>query len=139
MYVMNEATIELPANWRDQSINVISSNAPMQQGMTLTVTRDDLPFGMSFNEYLEDQVREVGKLLTEYKLLGRQQVMLDGIAAAEIECTWLSKEAAMHQIIYMLPLPSGRAMVVTASMPGRMTESQQQEIRRLVQTIRFRR
>lgn len=139
MYVMNEATVELPPEWTDQSINIISSKAAMQQGLTLTITRDDLPFGMSFAEYLEDQVKEVGKLLVDYKLISRQQVTLDTIAAAEIECTWVAKQARMHQLIYMLPTPNGRAMVITASVPGRMTESQQTEIRRLVQTIRFRR
>ncbi|MDO5604900.1 MAG: DUF1795 domain-containing protein [Paracoccus sp. (in: a-proteobacteria)] len=136
---MNEATVELPPEWTDQSINIISSKAAMQQGLTLTITRDDLPFGMSFAEYLEDQVKEVGKLLVDYKLISRQQVTLDTIAAAEIECTWVAKQARMHQLIYMLPTPNGRAMVITASVPGRMTESQQTEIRRLVQTIRFRR
>lgn len=139
MFLMNECSIEVPQGWNDQSINVISSNSAMAPGLTLTVTRDGLPFGMSFHEYLEEQVGQVSKAMIDFKTLGRQSVLLDGIEAAEIECTWMSKQGPMHQIIYMMPTPAGRAMVVTASMPGKMSVGQANEVRRIVQTLKFRR
>lgn len=139
MFVMNECSIDLPAEWHDQTINVISSNSPMAPGMTITVTRDNLPFGMSFDEYLEDQVTQVSKSMIDFKLIGRKSVNLDGVQAAELECNWLAKDVRMHQIIYMMPTPQGKAMVITASMPGSMTESQGNHVRRMVQTVKFRR
>lgn len=139
MFVMNECSIDLPLEWHDQSINVVSSNSPMAPGLTVTVTRDDLPFGMKFDEYLEEQIDQVSKAMLDFKLLGRKTVLLDGVEAAELECNWLAKDVRMHQIIYMMPTPQGRAMVITASMPGSMTESQGNEIRRMVLTVKFRR
>lgn len=139
MYVMNEATIDLPSAWKDQSINVMSSGAPMEQGLTLTVTRDDIPFGMSFDEYLEDQIGQVEKSMNDFALLGRRQVVLDGMTATELECRWQAKQGQMHQLIYMAPTPSGRAIVLTVSAPGRLTETQKGEMKRVMATLRFRR
>ncbi|SEO03478.1 hypothetical protein SAMN04489859_10307 [Paracoccus alcaliphilus] len=139
MYLMNECSIELPEGWNDQSINVVSSNSAMAPGLTLTVTRDNLPFGMSFQEYLDEQVEQVSKSMVDFTMMGRQNVRLDGTPVAEIECSWLAKDVRMHQLIYMLPSPDGRAMVITASMPGQMTPGQLAEVRRIVQTLKFRR
>lgn len=139
MFVMNEASIDLPSDWKDQTINVVSSGAPLEQGLTLTVTRDDVPFGMSFAEYLDDQIAQVEKSLEEFKMLGRRQVTLDGAPAAEIECRWQARQGQLHQLIYMVQTPNGRAMVLTASAPGRITETQKAEMSRVVSTLRFRR
>lgn len=138
MFHMNECSIQLPKEWNDQSINVVSSNSPMAPGLTVTITRDDLPFGMSFKEYLEDQVDQVSKSMIDFSMHGRKSVMLDGVEAAEIECSWLAKDVRLHQLIYMFPTPAGRAMVVTASMPGQMTGNQCAEVRRIVGTLKFR-
>ncbi|RNF34515.1 DUF1795 domain-containing protein [Paracoccus methylarcula] len=139
MFLMNDCSIDLPKDWNDQSMNIISSNSPMAPGLTMTVTRDDLPFGMSFEEYLENQFDEVSKSMIDFTLIGRRTVKLDGVDAAEIECSWLAKDIRLHQIIYMTPTPNGRVMVITSSMPGQMTESQGNGVRRIMQTLKFRR
>lgn len=138
MYVMNEASIDLPSGWRDQSINVVSSGSPLDPGMTFTVTRDDVPFGMSFDEYLEDQVGEVSRKLDKFELLNRRGVTLDGANGAEIECRWQSTQGPMHQLIYMVPTPGGRAMVMTVTAPVKLTDGQRAEMQRIIQTMRFR-
>ena len=135
MFVFNEGTMDVPHGWRDQTINVVSSSGPLEPGLTLSITRDDIPWGMAFNEYVEDQVNQVSDALTDFKLLARKPVTIARAAAFEVEITWMSKQGPMHQIITTVQLPEGRAMVVTGSMPGMMTPGQANEVRRIVSTL----
>lgn len=135
MFVFNEGTLDIPAGWRDQTINVVSSSGPLEPGLTLSITRDDLPWGMAFAEYVEDQIKQVQDALTDFKLLGRKPMTIGRAAAYEIEITWMSKQGPMHQIITTVQLPDGRAMVITGSMPGLMTPGQSHEVRRIVATL----
>lgn len=140
MLIFTEGSIDTPAGWRDNSINIVSSAGPMEQGLTLTVTRDDIPFGMSFDEYSERQIETVQKALKDFALNAKRPMVLDNAAAYEIECHWVSKQGRMHQLIYTVAVPGGaRALVLTTSMPGQMTESQLQEARRMVTSLRLNR
>ncbi|AGT10004.1 DUF1795 domain-containing protein [Paracoccus aminophilus] len=135
MFVFNEGTLDLPDSWKDQTINVISSTAAMEPGLTVSITRDTLPWGMGFSEYVEDQIKQIEDALDEFKLMGRKPATLSRAAAYEIECSWKAKQGPIHQIITTIQLADNRAMVITASVPGAMTPSQQTEVRRIVSTL----
>lgn len=135
MYVFNEGTIDLPADWKDQTINIVSSASAMQPGLTVSITRDSLPWGMGFTEYVDDQITQVEDGLEEFKLLGKRNLVLSRAAAYEIECAWQSKQGPMHQVITTVQLEDNKAIIVTASLPGKMTDSQLAEVRRIVSTL----
>lgn len=135
MYIFNEGSIDLPNDWKDQTINIVSSASAMQPGLTVSITRDTLPWGMGFAEYVEDQIGQIKDGLTDFKLLGKRNVVISRAAACEIECTWQSKQGAMHQIITTIQLEDNKALIVTASLPGKMSDSQLIEVRRIVSTL----
>lgn len=137
MYLINEGSIDLPAGWKDQSINIVaSSGSSAIPGLTFTITRDEVPWGMKFSEYVASEIDKAKGALTEFKVLTQTDTTISGRAAVEIECTWKAKQSAMHQVITTVDAPK-HAMVLTASMPGRMSDSQKAEVRRIVATLRF--
>ena len=66
MYRINEGTLDIPPDWQDRSINVIGSNS-LGSGVTMTITRDDIPWGMAFIEYVDDQIRQAAEALKNFE------------------------------------------------------------------------
>lgn len=137
MYRINEGSIDLPSGWKDQSINIVSSSGSGSiPGLTFTITREEVPWGMQFAEYVAGEIDKAKEALTEFKVLTRSDLAISGRAAVEIECTWKAKQSPMHQVITTVDAPA-HAMVLTASMPGRMSDTQKAEVRRIVATLTF--
>lgn len=135
MFVFNEGSIDLPESWQDQTVNLVSSGGPMEPGLTISITRDTIPWGMGFAEYVDDQISQIEGTLADFRLLGRKPVAIGRAAGFELECTWKAKQGRIHQIITIVQSADNRAMVLTASQPGTMSPSQQAEVRRIVSTL----
>lgn len=135
MYRMNEGTIDLPDSWQDRTINVISSSLT-GPGATLTITRDDMPWGMGFVEYVEDQSKQAAQALKNFEVLGRRDMVVDSCAAVEIECRWVAAQGRVHQLITTVQ-DAQKVLVLTASVGGEMSENQKAEMRRVVSTLRL--
>jgi hypothetical protein len=136
MYRLNEGSIDLPKDWKDQSINIVSSTGGSGFGLSFTISRDDIPWGMNFAEYVKDEIGKAKEALNDFTIVGQQDLEIHGAPAVEIECTWKAKQAPMHQIITTVQNES-RALVLTASMPGKMSDSQKTEVRRITATLKF--
>ena len=135
MYKMNEGSIDLPDSWKDQTINiVVSGGTGSVPGLNFTVTRDDVPWGMEFDEYVTGEIEKAGNALTDFTVISQSGLHISGRAAVELECTWNAKQGPMHQIITTVDAPH-HAMVLTASMPGKMSDTQRAEVRRIVATL----
>lgn len=133
MYRINEGSIDLPNDWQDRSINVIGSNIS-GPGITMTITRDDIPWGMAFIEYVDDQARQAAQALKDFKVVERRKLTVNGHDAVEVECRWVAKQGPIHQIITTVQ-NGQRALVLTASVGGKMSESQMAEMRRITSTL----
>ncbi len=137
MYRINEGTIDLPRDWTDRSINVVASN-PTGAGASLTITRDDMPWGMNFHDYVDDQAKQAAKALKNFEILGRREFEIGGNPATEIESRWVAKQGPVHQLI--TSVQSGRkVLILTASLGGEMSDGQKAEMRRIVATLRLER
>ncbi len=137
MFVFNEGTLDLPSNWTDQTINVISSAPPMEQGMTFSITRDSIPWGMDFAEYVEDQIKQTSEALNDFELVDRRNLALSRAPAVEIECRWMSKQGPIHQIITTVQAAETRAMVITATIRGKISSGQAAEVRRITASLQL--
>lgn len=135
MYRINEGTIDLPESWQDRSINVISSSLT-GPGATMTITRDDVPWGMAFGEYVDDQAKQAAQALKNFETLGRRDLVVDKSAAIEIECRWVAAQGKVHQLITTVQ-DEAKVLVLTASIGGEMSEGQKAEMRRIAQTLRL--
>jgi hypothetical protein len=135
MYRINEGTIDLPREWTDRTINVVASN-PSGPGASLTITRDDLPWGMDFDEYVADQAKQAAKALKGFEILDERQLSVNGAPAYEIESRWVARQGPIHQII--TTVQTGRKiLILTASVNGTMSDGQKAEMRRVVSTLRL--
>lgn len=136
MYRINEGTIDLPQNWHDRTINVVSSTSA-GLGVSLTITRDDMPWGMKFHEYVEDQAEQAAQALKNFNILGRGEVTVGGAQAIELECKWTAQQGPVHQLITTVQHNGRSVLVLTASAGDTMSESQKSELRRIVSTLRL--
>lgn len=136
MYRINEGSIDLPRAWEDRTINVVSSN-PAGPGVSLTITRDDMPWGMGFAEYVEDQAKQAAQALKDFRIDARRELSVNGVPAIEIECHWVAKQGPIHQLITTVSASGGRVLVLTASTGGEMSAAQQAEMRRIVSTLQL--
>ncbi|RNF34518.1 DcrB-related protein [Paracoccus methylarcula] len=134
MYRINEGMFDLPEGWRDRTVNVIASdNSPTQ--MALTITRDDRAWGVSFPEYLEDQMKRVSNALEGFELLGRREFHLSGLPAHEMEGRWMRSNTPVHMLSTIIDTGE-RALIFTASTDGQMSPGQKFEMRRIVESFR---
>lgn len=135
MFVFNEGSLDLPDTWQDQTVNLVSSPGSLEPGLTISITRDTMPWGMGFAEYVDDQVSQIEGTLADFRLLGRKPVTISRVAGFELECSWKARQGRIHQVITIVQIADNRAMVLTASHPGNMSPTQQQEVRRIVSTL----
>ncbi|MBK4217702.1 DUF1795 domain-containing protein [Paracoccus caeni] len=133
MYRINEGFIDLPPTWHDRTINVVASSMA-GSGASLTITRDDVPWGMDFVEYVKDQEAQAAKALKNFEVIDRRELQINGAAAYEIESTWVAKQGPIHQIITTVQMGQ-RALILTASTTGKMSDNQKAEMRRIVSTL----
>lgn len=133
MYRINEGTIDLPQGWQDRTINVVSSSLT-GPGATLTITRDDMPWGMGFGEYIDDQGKQAAQALKDFTVLGRRDLIVDKLPAIEIECRWVAAQGRVHQLITTVQ-DGQKVLVLTASIGGEMSENQKAEMRRVISTL----
>lgn len=135
MYRVNEGTFDLPATWLDRSVNILASDMTAF-GISLTITRDNIPWGVSFAEYMNDQAEKAASGLTDFELIGRQDLFVDGMSAHEIEATWSRKGTPVHLLSTTLHL-GPKAMIISSSVDNYMSEGQKAEMRRIIGTFRF--
>ncbi|AUH33706.1 DcrB-related protein [Paracoccus tegillarcae] len=138
MYHIQEGSLELPVEWKDQSINILSASRSGEPGLSLTVTRDDIPWGMSFDEYVADQMKQVEGTLKDFKIEAQHKIDVGGFPAHQVECRWVAKQGPMHQIITTL-LPGKRALVITATMPKEFSAQQRDQVQQVIASFRPRR
>lgn len=136
MYRLNEGSIDLPDDWKDQSINIISSTGGGAFGLSFTISRDDIPWGMKFEEYVKGEIGKAKETLTNFEILSQKELEVSNAPAVEIECTWQAKQGPMHQIITTVYHES-KALVLTASMPGSMSDTQRSDVRGIVLSLRL--
>lgn len=135
MYRINEGSIDLPPTWHDRTINVVASSTT-GAGASLTITRDDIPWGMSFVEYVEDQANQAADALKKFEVLDKRELTVNGAPAYEIESRWVAKQGPIHQIITSVQAGQ-KVLILTASATGRMSDSQKTEMRRIVSTLQL--
>lgn len=137
-YHIDEGEIEIPEDWTDQSINILSSPGSAGTGFTITVARDNIPWGMDFTAYAR---RELDKLSENFNGFSENKsgtVTIDGKEAVLVDYTWTSPQGELHQLMAILPQSESRSLIITATMPGGFTESQISNARGILESFKAR-
>jgi hypothetical protein len=137
MYQLNEATIDIPDNWVDKSMNIFVSAETGSQGISLVIARERLPWGMEFKEFAEGEMAKISKQLQQFKELSRDDLEIPNCIAKLFEYTWTNHQTDTHQILVMIAKERA-LMLITFSMPGFMSDSQKAHAMRILNSLTFR-
>lgn len=137
MYHFNEGTIEFPNDWQDQTIHIISAANNNTMGASFTISRDKMPWGMSFNEFTAKEITSISQQLKEYQQRDISNGMLCGKATVSVEFQWQAAQGRIHQLMTFVetqPL----ILILTATFPDFMTDSQKTQINTILATLTLR-
>lgn len=134
MYIINEGTIKIPDTWKDESINVLSSENG--SGISFTITRELLPWGMGFNDYVKKELSALADSLTEYQEINQSSGQIDKHETRYLEYTWLSKDGPIHQLLTII-YGENKVLVITVSAQSTLTKSQKSEIINIIHSFKF--
>lgn len=93
-YHLQEAELELPNAWQDNTINTFVLAGPKGRGnvANVVITRDHQTDSDEVDHYADLQLVEAAKGLQGYKLRWRRALELDGQSALEVSYTWRTPE-----------------------------------------------
>ena len=136
MFIFDEGSIEIPKQWKDETINVLSSSSDGAAGFTLVINRDELPWGMTFLEYVEQEFSKISESLTDFKEILKKDYELVGNPAQIIEYKWKSQQGPTHQFVVMTALKN-KVLIFTASSPNKMSDNQKQQFQKIIQSFKL--
>ncbi|WP_036771867.1 DUF1795 domain-containing protein [Photorhabdus australis] len=99
VYQMNEGTLAIPDNWRDESMHVFV--LPDDSGINLVVNRTPVPAGMDNYAYYEQTLEQFRTHLPGYQEHQRSEITLSQQPARRLDYQWKSPEGDMYQTVVL--------------------------------------
>jgi hypothetical protein len=137
-YHINEGTFDVPAEWPDQTLNIFPSDDSGASECNLVISRDPVMDGEDVAGYVERQLKEMGKALPRLRLLGNEELELDGEPARRVEVSWLGEQGSLRQS-QVCAVREGRALVLTLTVPERLYLKHSGKLDEVLESFRFRR
>lgn len=116
-YQMHEGYIKLDDSWKDQSMNVLVSENSQIKGLNFVVSRDRMPLGMKFEDYIYQQKKNFENELYKFKLVEESKGVIDDQPAQFMEITWESQGRLLQQLMGVLHV-TVRILSLTITIPG---------------------
>jgi hypothetical protein len=136
-YHFQEGTLSLPEQWQDKTIHVLTAGDDDARGLSFTLSRDVLPWGMTFDEFTRREVASLSRQLTGYRQVVTEDGQLLGKTALISEFRWDSPQGAIHQMM-MFVHTEPRILIFTASMVGEFSAGQKASINALLASLTLR-
>jgi len=134
MYRFNEGTMDIPLEWQDQTTHVFSTSSGGRPGLSLTISRDEPPWGMSFDSYVTREFDAISSAMKDYTEIERSTVTLGDFEGVLSEYTWAAKTGPLHQLMALVP--TGKKVVVfTFTMPQSMSPDQKAQMLAVLHTV----
>lgn len=137
MYQMHEGTLALPVEWQDKTMNVFVSSATGTEGVSFVITRERMPWGMKFNEYVASEVGKVAKQVPDYAEVLNEDTTVSGHAARVHEYTWTNNHAPIQQRLTMVEYGQV-VLMLTFTTPGTISESQRRLMQEMISSLTLR-
>lgn len=123
IYQMQEGYLTLGEGaWQDRTVHMLAANHLAVKGTNLIITREALPLGVGFADYLSNQKTELAKALTSFKLLADNADTINNLPAHFLEFGWDNQGTAMHQMIFIIH-EKENVLNLTATVPGAIDET----------------
>lgn len=117
-YRIAEGSLAAPMPWQDQSINVLLPRDAKVQGTNLVIARDQLPLGMTFQDYVIQQRQNFKAQLAGFEPVADTPGRIDGREAHFFELAWRSDGKPIHQVMAMVLHRDNAVLTFTGSIPG---------------------
>ncbi|MDE9534546.1 DUF1795 domain-containing protein [Xenorhabdus bovienii] len=124
-YQMNEGTLTIPANWRDESMHVFV--LPDDSGVNLVINRTPVPMGTDTAAYYEQTLEQFSTHLPGYQEHQRLQMELSGEMAWRLDYQWKSPEGEMHQTV-VLQIRGSQLLAFNLTSPQPFNTGQQEAL-----------
>jgi hypothetical protein len=135
-YSLNEGYLELPGQWLDRSVNALLPALAEVTGSNLVLTRDELPYGTEFADYLKVQQAKYKRELNDLQMQREEMGTLDGRACLFLEFTWNNDGLTIHQLATIV-LDSPLVLTFTFTSPGQLPEQVRQDVGAALAGFRF--
>ena len=136
IYQMQEGYLTLDGEWQDRSVNMLAAQHLAVKGANLVVTREALPAGLEFTEYMSQQKNMLAKELAGFKLLGDCVETVEDLPAHILEFTWDNQGGAMYQMISVINVEDG-VLNLTATLPGGPDDAAREAMLAAMKSFRF--
>ena len=132
----NDGEIEVPPDWEDKTVVALSFPADAKQALaTMTITREPLK-ASNLATYIDKQLVEMAKTFPRYELLKREEMIVDGQSAIQLEFTWRTPDNIfVHQQQTILIIPKKIVLTFTATTPKNKFKEYRQNFESLVQSF----
>ncbi|MEE3653108.1 MULTISPECIES: DUF1795 domain-containing protein [unclassified Brenneria] len=132
MYQMNEGTLAIPNDWRDESLHVFVLPGDTAN---LVVNRTPIEFGLTSETIYQQTLEQFSAHLKEYEERTAWELMLDGQPARGLEYTWRSPEGVMHQLVVM-QVRGELLLTFTITAAGQLQEEQKTALLAVIETFK---
>jgi hypothetical protein len=124
-YQINEGSFTVPEQAQDRSVNMLLLNFG-PGGMTLVVTRDELPEGEGLDAFLSRQLRTLGSQVKNFKQQERTELSVGSaqLPALQVAISFKQNNASVHQLTTVLALSDKAVLVLTVTCASPLTAEQ---------------
>jgi len=138
-YHTQEAIFAVPSEWRDTSINIFSAGSAINGEFSYVMTRDRIGRGMTLVEFAEGQLKQLSKVVKDFKMVEQRQREVTHVVALEAEFIWKSDKGTMYQRQTYIPEPDGeRVLILTATALDFIDDDRSAQIDALLDSFSFR-
>lgn len=137
-YHIQEATCDMPAEWRDMTINVFMVGDATSAEFTFVITRDVLPQGTDLQGFADAQLKTCAKTLGGYQFVGKRPRTIQALPALEYDFTWRSEQQTMYQRQLVLALGGAKLLVCTATARDFLDDGRVDQIEALLSSMKLR-
>ncbi|OBX00223.1 DUF1795 domain-containing protein [Gallibacterium genomosp. 1] len=125
--------MNLPTNWKDQSINMFV--VPDENPINFVINRVVVPFGVSNEEYYAQILDQFRRELKDYQELSYEVLSLNDIPSHLLEYQWQTPEGKMSQLT-LLHITNGKLLTFTFSSQLGFTANQKQYLQQIIFTFK---
>ncbi len=134
-YNINEGSLDAPKGLIDQTVNVLSP--PQGKGLTVSISRDKLPWGMDFEEFVFAQLEKLKEAFNDFTEDGRHVLEIDGARCPVCRFNWSSPHGRLYQMMTMVE-KNGNVVILTTSMTEPISKKQKEQINEMYLSFKHR-
>lgn len=101
-YRINEGTLVLPGQWSDRSYNALLPALSEVPGFNIVISRDELPYGTEFDDYMAVQMKKFCTTLKGFVLEHEEALVLAERPARFLEFSWKNENTQIFQSVLVI-------------------------------------